>query len=92
MFDDSDHVEVSFNDIVDVNNYAETNSYMFVGKQLRKYELGVPMGDPLSCAAALSCTMAAEMTAKVDAMTANQELIMEQLRSMAQQKADPYLY
>ena len=63
VFDDSDHVEVSFNDIVDVNNYAETNSYMFVGKQLRKYELGVPMGDPLSCAAALSCTMAAEMTA-----------------------------
>eukprot|EP01049_Picozoa_sp_SAG25_P002616 SAG25_NODE_138_length_14172_cov_11.875364_14_plen_226_part_00 len=33
---------------------------------------------------------------KVDAMAvemaANQELIMEQLRSMAQQKADPYLY
>ena len=33
--------------------------------------------------------MAAEIKAE---MAANQELIMEQLRSMAQQKADPYLY
>ena len=63
VFDDSDHVEVTFDDIVDINKFAEENSFMFVGNQLRKYELGVPMGDPLSCAAALSCTMAAEMTA-----------------------------
>ena len=63
VFDDSDHVEVTFDDIVDINKFAEENSFMFVGNQLRKYGLGVPMGDPISCVAALSCTMAAEMTA-----------------------------
>ena len=63
VFDDSDHVEITFEDIIDVNTFAEEHSYMFVGTQLRKYKLGVPMGDPLSCAAALSCTLAAEMSA-----------------------------
>ena len=54
-------VEVTFDDIVQVNEFAEANSYMFVGDELRKYHLGVPMGDPLSCAAAQSVCLDAEM-------------------------------
>ena len=36
--------------------------------------------------------MKAEMRANQERMMGNQELLMEQLRSMAVQKADPYLY
>jgi len=36
---------------------------MFVGRQLRKYHLGVPMGDPLSVAKANGLCMVAEFKA-----------------------------
>jgi hypothetical protein len=55
------YVTVTFDDIVQVHQFAQANSYMFVGDQLRQYHLGVPMGDPLSCAAAQSVCMDAEM-------------------------------
>ena len=51
-----DTVAVTFDDIVDVNDFSNKWSYMFVGNQLRHYGKGVPMGDPLSCAKALGCT------------------------------------
>ena len=54
-------VEVTFDDIANVNAFAQANSYMFVGDELRQYHLGVPMGDPLSCAAAQSVCGDAEM-------------------------------
>ena len=57
----STNVEVTFNDIRQVNAFANENSYMYVGKQLRKYRVGIPMGDPLSCAKANGTCLHAEM-------------------------------
>ena len=61
---DSTNVEIKFDDIIQVNVYAfaNENSYMFVGTQLRKYRVGIPMGDPLSCAKANGTCLHAEMT------------------------------
>ena len=58
---DSTNVEINFDDIRQVNAFANENSYMFVGKQLRKYRVGIPMGDPLSCAKANGTCLHAEM-------------------------------
>ena len=52
----NDTLAVTFNDIVDVNDFSNKWSYMFVGNQLRHYGKGVPMEDPLSYAKALGCT------------------------------------
>ena len=58
----STNVEINFDDIVQVNEFANESSYMFVGKEIRKYRLGIPMGDPLSCAKANGTCLHAEMT------------------------------
>ena len=59
----TEFVEVTFSDIMNVCKYSDDNSYMYVGNQLRKYHLGVPMGDPLSVAKANSLCMAHELKA-----------------------------
>ena len=58
---DSTNVEIKFDDIVAVNDFANKNSFMYVGGQLRQYRLGIPMGDPLSCAKANGTCLDAEM-------------------------------
>jgi hypothetical protein len=60
-YESTDRVTVKFSDILAINDFAEANSYMFVGKQLRQYFMGVPMGDPLSCSAAQSVCLDAEI-------------------------------
>ena len=53
-------VQVDFNDIRDVSRWANEMSYMFVGTQLRRYVLGVPMGAPMACFQALATTKRCE--------------------------------
>ena len=60
-YNDQDNVEIKFKTIKQVNKYANEHSYMFVGKELRRYFLGIPMGDPLSVAQASALCQHAEM-------------------------------
>ena len=58
---DDDHVTVSLQDIVDVAEYSNSRSIMFVGTELRQYTQGIPMGEQGSCAKANGVALDAEL-------------------------------
>ena len=64
-YDPDENVEVTFEDIVNVNRYANDRSYVMVGTQMRWMHLGIPMGDPLSVAKANAVAFVAERAAKL---------------------------
>ena len=59
-YNKDENLEINFKTLLEINKYANEHSYMFVGKELRRYFLGIPMGDPLSVAQASALCQWAE--------------------------------
>ena len=60
---DEEHCTVFLSDIIEVTEFANSRSIMRVGKELRKYTKGTPMGMQASCASANGVGLDAEFTA-----------------------------
>jgi hypothetical protein len=57
------NIVITFKDMVDVTEWANKRSIMFVAGQLRQYHVGIPMGAQSSCSSANGLAMMAEMRA-----------------------------
>ena len=61
-YDSDTQVEVRLTDITNICEYSNERSYMRVGKQLRRYKMGTPMGEQSSCAKANGVCLDDELT------------------------------
>ena len=61
-----EQVEIRFSDMIDICDYSNDRSIMRIGKQIRQYVMGTPMGEPGSCAKANGVCLDDELNADAE--------------------------
>ena len=61
-----EQVEIRFEDMIEICDYSNDRSFLRVGKEIRRYVMGTPMGEPGSCAKANGVCLDDELNADAE--------------------------